>query len=67
LNVEAQMLMNFHARDVAAARAPIPMQGKAIVTRNADKPNSVRQQVAALMDELEVATLQATEAAQRRR
>lgn len=34
------------------SKGPVTPQGKAIVSRNADKPNSMRRQVAGLMGEL---------------
>lgn len=47
------------------SKGPVTAQGKARVTRNASKPNSVRRQVASLMAELR--QLKATEEEARRR
>lgn len=49
------------------SQGPATPEGKAIVSRNAYKPNSVRRQVAAMMAELAAAMRQATEEAARRR
>jgi hypothetical protein len=51
------------------SKGPITAQGKAIVSQNARKPNSMRRQVAGLMAELKAVMrqLKATEAARRRR
>lgn len=49
------------------SRGPVTPEGKAIASRNAYKPNSVRRQVAGLIAELKAAMRQATEEAARRR
>ena len=51
------------------SKGPITAQGKAIVSRNADKPDSVRRQVAGMVYELKAVRrqLKVIEAARRRR